>query len=98
MLSQIGPIHFFCFPYFHKAGSSTTGLLQDFYFCLPFFTREETNKQLPCLADSYITHWFELLYKILLILYCEDLQQGCQGNMYFLLHAPTKSRSRFIKK
>ena len=39
MLSQIGPIHFFCFPYFHKAGSSTTGLLQDFYFCLPFFTR-----------------------------------------------------------
>ena len=39
MLSQIGLINLFCSPYFHKADSSTTGLLQDFYFCLPFFTR-----------------------------------------------------------
>ena len=39
MLSQIGLNHLFCYPYFHKVGNSTTGLLQDFYFCLSFFTR-----------------------------------------------------------
>ena len=72
-------------------------LPQDYYrisiFVFPFLPGPYTNKQLPCLADSYITHWFELLDKIPLILYCEDLQQLCQGNIYFLL----KSTSRFIK-
>ena len=33
-----------------------------------------TNKQLSSLADSRITHWFELLYNIPIILYCKHLQ------------------------
>ena len=99
MLSQIGLIYLFCsLPIFTRPAA----LPQDYYrisiFVFPFLPGPYTNKQLPCLADSYITHWFELLYKIPLLLYCEDLQQLCQGNMYFLLHVPTTSRSRFIKK
>ena len=76
-------------------------LPQDYYrisiFAFPFLPGPYRNKQLLYLADSYITHWFELLYKIPLLLYCEDLQQFCQENMYFLLHVLTTSRSRFMK-
>ena len=97
MLIQVGLIHLVCSPYFYKQAA----LPQDYYkisiFAFPFVPGSYTNKQLPCLADSYITQWFELLDKIPLILYCEDLQQLCQGIMYFLLHVPTKSKSRFIK-
>ena len=98
MLIQIGLIHLFSSPYFHKTGSSTTGLLQDFYFCFPFFTKAiykqaitlsswQLYNPLVWVAGQNTTH-----------IYCEDLQQLCQGNMYFPLHVPTKSKLRFIKK
>ena len=77
-------------------------LRQDYYrisiFGFPFLPLPYKNKQLPCLADSYITHWFELLYKIPLILYCEHLQHFTKeiSSSYFM--SLPKSRPRLIKK
>ena len=76
-------IHLFYCPYYHKAA------LEDFYFCLSFFTKSHTNQQLASLADSYITHYFKLFWKIPLMLYCEHLQHFAK-EMYFLLHISTK--------
>ena len=44
-----------------------------FLFLFSLSNQGHLNKQLS-LADSHITHWFELLYKILLILYSEHPQ------------------------
>ena len=71
MLSQIGLIHIFCSPYLPAA----TGFL----FLSSLSNQVLTNKQLSCLADSHKTHWFELLYKIPLILYCKQLTVKTAG-------------------
>ena len=84
MLSQIGLIHFFCSPYYHKVAAG-------FLFFSSFAYQGHTNKQLASLADSFITHWFELFYKIPLILHCEHYQHFAKKmGMLFLLHVPTK--------
>ena len=67
MNSHIGLIHLFCFPYYHKAA---TGYL----FLFSLYYQGHTNKQLAPTDESCITQWFELFYKIPLILYCEHLQ------------------------
>ena len=98
MLSQIGLIHLVSFI---LLSLFTTSELQDFYLCLPFFSNQgHTNKQVSSLVDShaYITHWFELLYKIPPILYCEHLQHFTKeiSSTYFM--SLPKSRPRLIKK
>ena len=67
MLSQIGLIYLFCSLYYYKAGIG---------FFLSFVAYQgHTINQLASLAESCIIHWFELFYKIPLILYCEPLQR-----------------------
>ena len=100
MLSQIGLIHLFCSPFFHEAGSSTTGLLQDFYFCLNFFTRA-IYKQAISLSSWELYNplvWVALQNPTHIILW--NLQQLCQGNMCtsYFMSLLSLGRSRFIKK
>ena len=68
MLSPIGLIHLFCCPYYYKTASYTIFLSSPLY-------QEHTNKQLVSLADSCITHYFERLCKIPLILYYESISR-----------------------
>ena len=81
----------FVLPIYHKAA---TGFL--FLFFLS--NQGYTNKQLSSLADSHITHWFELLYKIPFILYCEHpldfAKEICSS--YFM--SLSNSMSILIKK
>ena len=49
-----------------------TRLLHNNIFVFPYHSH--TNKQLASLAESYITQWFQLFYKIPITLYCEHLQ------------------------
>ena len=81
----------FVLPIYHKAATG-------FLFLFPLSNQGHTNKQLSSLADSHITHWFELLYKIPLILYCEHLQHFTKeiSSSYFM--SLPKSRPRLIKK
>ena len=44
-----------------------------FLFLPPPLYQGHTNKQLDSLADRCITRYFELFYKIPLILYCENI-------------------------
>ena len=72
-------------------------------FVFPFFqTRAiQTSSYLLQLIIMHITHWFELLYKIPLILYHEHLQDFTKemSSSYFMsLQAIPKSRPRLIKK
>ena len=92
MLSPIGLIHLFCFLYYHKA--ATTGFL---FLSSLSYQQGHTNKQLSSLADSCITDWFELPYKIPFILYCEH-PQHFQGNMQFLVHVFTQVYVQINKK
>ena len=91
MLSQIGLNHLFCSPYLPQ-GSYMISILSS------LSNQGHTNKQLYSLADSHVTHWFELLYKIPLILYCEHLQHFTKeiSSSYFM--SLPKSRPRLIKK
>ena len=91
MLSQIGLNHLFCSPYLPQ-GSYMISILSS------LSNQGHTNKQLYSLADSHVTHWFELLYKIPLILYCEHLQHFAKEicGSYFI-SLPTSS-PRLIKK
>ena len=85
MLSQIGLIHLFCSPYYHKAAAG-------FLFFSSFGYQGHTNKQLPSLADNFITQWLELFYKIQLILYCEHYRHFAKEmGVLLLLHVPTKA-------
>ena len=67
MNSHIDLIYFFCSPYYPKAAARCLFLSSLAY-------QSHKKKQLTPIADSCITQWFELFYKIPLILYCEHLQ------------------------
>ena len=86
------PFISFVLPSYHK---EATGFL---FLSSLFSNQGHTNKELSSLADSHITHWFELVYKTPLILYCEHLQHVTKeiSSSYFM--SLPKSRSRLIKK
>ena len=81
----------FVLPIYHKAATG-------FLFFSFLSNQGHTNKQLSSLADSHITHWLELLYKIPLILYCEHPQHFCKEICSSYLMPLSNSRPRLIKK
>ena len=58
MLGQIGLIHLFCSPCYHKAAIG-------FSFLSFLVYQGHKNKQLASLVDSCVNHWFALFYEIL---------------------------------
>ena len=70
MLSQISLIRLFCSPYLPQ-GSYKISFLSSLSKPGPY-KQAIIFSSWP--ADSHINHWFELLYKIPLILYYEHLQ------------------------
>ena len=89
ILSQIGLFHLFCSPYLPQ-GSYRTSI------CLPFLTKFIQTSN--CLADSHITHWFELLYKIPFILYFKHLQHFAKEICSSYSMSLPKPRPRLIAK
>ena len=93
MLSQIGLIYLFCSPYLPQ-GSYRISI-----FVCPFFQpgpgKQASSIQLTVL---HISHWFELLYKIPLILYCEHLQHFTKEICSFYFMSLPNSRPRLIEK
>ena len=74
--------HSFIFLSLIRQGSQ----LQGFYFFSFFLYQGHTNQKLASLADSCITHQFELFCKILLILFCQHIQHFAKeiGSSYFM--------------
>ena len=91
MLIKFSLIHFFCSSYYRKAA---TGLL-----LLSFLAYQgQSNNQLASLADSCITHRFQLFHKTPLILHCEHLQHFAKEicSSYFM--SLPKSRYLYCEK